>query len=151
MYRKIKLKSAQKQFSGEALRCLREAAGTRECDLARELRIPLSLVQAWEKGEERPTLQQLGELVFLLSIKPIQLTMHGFTNKAKLDNVFMPHERDLGIHREIDFCACGAVAMFYCDKILAGGKVCSVPLCASCATEVGSDQHMCREHAFTKG
>lgn len=151
MYRNIKLESAHKQFSGEALKWRYEAAGIRECDLARELRIPLSLVRAWEKGEERPTLQQLGELIFLLSCKPIQLTVHGFTDKARLDNTFMPQERELDAPRKIDFCACGAVAMFCCDKVLAGGKVCSVPLCADCAREVGPDQHLCREHAYTKG
>lgn len=44
-------------------------------------------------------------------------------------------------------CACGTAATLQCDaptKRRSG--TCDRHLCASCATEVGPDQHLCPEH-----
>lgn len=45
-------------------------------------------------------------------------------------------------------CACGTRAALQCDapaKRKSG--TCDRHLCASCATEVGPDRHLCQEHA----
>lgn len=56
-----------------------------------------------------------------------------------------------GRRRRRPCASCGAlVADFECDWKLHGkqkGKTCSRSLCASCATQVGPDKHLCPPHA----
>jgi hypothetical protein len=43
-------------------------------------------------------------------------------------------------------CACGQPSTLLCDWPIGGGKTCDRPMCASCATEVGPDKHLCAGH-----
>lgn len=45
-------------------------------------------------------------------------------------------------------CACGRPSAFQCDApTQRKSGTCDRHLCASCATEVGPDQHLCQAHA----
>lgn len=43
-------------------------------------------------------------------------------------------------------CACGKPSEYQCDAPK-GRSTCSRHLCASCATQVGPDTHLCPEHS----
>ena len=49
------------------------------------------------------------------------------------------------------WCACGQRATLQCDApSQRRSGTCDRHICAACATEVGPDRHLCREHAAEK-
>jgi hypothetical protein len=46
---------------------------------------------------------------------------------------------------------CGRPAKLLCDWKLDEGKTCDEPICASCATEVAADKHLCPTHLAAYG
>lgn len=47
-------------------------------------------------------------------------------------------------------CKCGSLAdELACDYPIGEGLLCSVAMCAGCATQVGPDLHYCRSHMET--
>jgi hypothetical protein len=51
-----------------------------------------------------------------------------------------------GPGKQEPICACGYVAEILCDWPMGDGKTCDLPLCPSCAHEIGEDKHTCEIH-----
>ncbi|MDQ1344853.1 MAG: hypothetical protein QG586_383 [Pseudomonadota bacterium] len=43
-------------------------------------------------------------------------------------------------------CSCGFVSDLLCDYPMGDGKTCDLPLCSTCAKQIGEDKHLCEIH-----